>query len=245
LAELTADQGDKHRATSSLGRLHEEIASLRDADDGWLLAQHRVTRCRPMRAYRYRRKRPPPKPSESSEVAGRRESMLQERIEALEARIPLLDSAPLEEQAAVVHQIWALQKLQAPLPTDAQLLADATIQELRIRWRAQLARQRHDGNGGMNWQYLHCALTSLGRQERVRRFEKWRNGRLVAASAHPKPRSSDVRVLNPRNWVVVEQNGRLKWDDRSKTYKWLPAIAPIVRNAPPIGIIPSRAPQSC
>ena len=255
LAELAADQGDEHRATSSLGRLNEAVANVRDADDDWISAQRRVIHFAavsrndvPIFAYTsvpaVARCGLLPT-SEGSEVAGLRESMLLERIEALEAKIPLLDSAPMEDQAAVVHQIWALQKLQAPLPTDARLLADATIQEFRFRWHAGWARQRDDGDGGMNWQYLNCALTSLGRQERVRRFKEWRKGRLVAASAHPKPRSSDVRVLDPGNWVVVEQNGRLKWDDRSKTYKWLPAIAPIVRNAPPIGIIPSRAPQSC
>jgi hypothetical protein len=242
LAELTADQGDAHRATSSLGRRNAAVVELRETDDDWLLAQRRVAHFDPARAYR-RRRPPRPKPSEGSEAAGLRESMLQQRIEALEAQIPLLDSAPMEDQAAVARQILALAQLKSPLPTEAQFLADATIQELRIRWRAQFAPQRHDGNGQMTWQYQCWALENLqslqgvevisGKVERVRRYEASRAGRKLAAKGRRKRQSSDVRVLDPRNWIVVRQNGR----------RGCPTVAPMVENAPPIDIIPTRAPR--
>jgi len=102
--------------------------------------------------------------------------MLHAHIEELEAKIPGLDSGPMDVQAALARELERLDALKDPLPTDAQISRDEVISALRIGFVESFFPQSHDGNGQLDWTVLAPALEALGPTERNRLFKAVRRG---------------------------------------------------------------------
>jgi hypothetical protein len=113
--------------------------------------------------------------------------MLHAHIEALEAKIPALDTAPIEVQAALAREVLLLDALKGPLPTDAQIARDQVAETLRIGFVASFGPQSCDGDGQLDWTVQAVALERLGETERNKRFQAQRKGRHVAERGKRMP----------------------------------------------------------
>lgn len=231
------DRGDKNRATRFQGALHNTIANLRDADDEWVRAQYQVAGLEEVFA------------SDRTRVINRElgkfvddapsrdlleAKLLQRWIEDLEAEIiPRFGPFELWKRIDGTAKPKTLKALRQPPPTDAQLTAEEAIAELRIAWRNKFAPQSWDGDAQMDWAYQASVLESIVRPKRAELFREQQVGRQVAAKSRKKTKNSDVRVLDPKNWIVAEQMGR----------RGCPTVAPLIADAEPIQIIPTRAPR--
>jgi hypothetical protein len=249
--------------------LHEKIAEVRRADDGWRFAllhqphyaeeildnltprlqspSFRIIRCVSRGPARltsaiFSRTRRFRLRCESGIIPP--DPGLIARLERLEAEADRIDG-PLDEHKRIFRKIDALRRFLPLAATDAELALREAVDELRDRWVGQFG-PISTSPAEVGWIELHSALEALGETQRNRRFKLWKAGRDLAEKAHKKPQNSDARVYDPKNWVVAgegQRGCRLPLDRRHPTCSCAcPQVEPIEKNQPPIGIIPLRPP---